>query len=240
MGNSDPTPIGEIVNGVTPLVPTPVVRPVLMRPTDDQIAHAFQQQCEANWRSVVTRIGDRYAECSFETFRLSDDPAVAARQQSVVNRLTDHLNNPRRGRNVVFYGPKGTGKDHLMTAAIRFVCMKGIGVTWINGMDLFSSLRDLMDTDRSEASYLKAFTEADLLAISDPLPPTGELTPYQRQMLFQIIDRRYRDLRPVWVTMNFGKANDAEERMGPQLVDRLRDDSLALHCDWPSFRKPGV
>lgn len=240
MGNSDPTPIGAIINGSTTPNVEPIARPTPMRPTEEQIAHAFKHQCEGNWRSVVGKIGDRYAECSFDNFQLSEDPAIAGRQQSVINRLTDHLNNPKRGRNVVFYGPKGTGKDHLMAAAMRFVCLKGIGVTWINGMDLFSSLRDLMDTDRSEASYLKAFTDADLLAISDPLPPTGELTAYQRQTLFQIVDRRYRDLRPVWVTMNFGKANDAEERMGPQIVDRLRHDALALFCDWPSYRKPGA
>jgi hypothetical protein len=57
-------------------------------------------------------------------------------------------------------------------------------------------------------------------------------------MLFRAIDARYRDYRPTWVTINVGGGDEAEDRMGMQLVDRLRDRAVSIHCNWPSHRKP--
>ena len=236
MGSSDVETIGGVLrqnredHAGTPRTPR----------IDNPAAYADSVRSDAIWRAVANRIGERYAECSFENFHFSNDRAIAERQASVVNRLREHLENPRKGRNVVIFGPKGSGKDHLMSAAMRTVAARGVAANWWNGMDLFAAIRDRMDTDRTEAAFLKPLIDAGLLAISDPLPPTGELSSYQRQVLFQVLDARYRHLRPVWITANFSTAKEAEERMGPQLVDRLRDGALALFCDWPSYRKPGA
>lgn len=240
MENSDPTPIGSALAVAIARVPEPHPAPAASEPTEEQIAAWKRQRVEADWNRLCEKIGERYAECSFDNFQISPDSDVATKQKVIIERLRGHLNNPRKGRNVVFYGPKGSGKDHLMTAALRWVTERGVTVKWINGMDLFSALRDRMDSEHSEASFVKSLTSPALLAISDPLPPTGELTSYQRQMLFQVLDRRYRDMRPVWITANFNNGKEAEERMGPQLMDRLKDGALTLFCDWPSYRKPGA
>jgi hypothetical protein len=36
--------------------------------------------------------------------------------------------------------------------------------------------------------------------------------------------------------MNVKDSNDASKRIGAAIVDRLKDDSLALFCNWPSYR----
>jgi DNA replication protein DnaC len=113
-----------------------------------------------------------------------------------------------------------------------------VHVHWKNGMDLYGDMRDLIDNrNRSEDKFIKEMTLPDILILSDSLPPRGCITEFQSQVLFRILDTRYRNCRPTWVTLNVRGAAEADERLGAQLVDRLRDGALSIHCDWPSYRK---
>jgi DNA replication protein DnaC len=80
-------------------------------------------------------------------------------------------------------------------------------------------------------------TRPNVLAISDPTPPLGELSDYQRSMLFRVVDRRYRDLRPTWVTINAADSAEAERKIAPNIIDRLAHGALVLRCNWPSYRR---
>lgn len=76
-----------------------------------------------------------------------------------------------------------------------------------------------------------------MLAISDPTPPLGEVrSDWQRSLLFRIVDRRYRDLKPTWVTINAASAEEAEKRLTPNIIDRLSHDAVIVRCNWKSFR----
>ncbi len=37
--------------------------------------------------------------------------------------------------------------------------------------------------------------------------------------------------------MNVSSGEEAEKRIGAQIVDRLRDGALSIVCNWPSHRK---
>jgi len=178
----------------------------------------------------LRRMGSRYAECSFETF-VCESPE----QQTVVDRLVgyDWLHRP----NVLLFGPKGTGKDHLLTALVRLAGAGDLGVEWRNGLDLFGEWRSLVGGEESERDAIAPLVGCDVLALSDPLPPSGQLSEWQQQMLARVIDGRYRKLAPTWVTLNVTSGEEAESRLGPLIADRLRDGALALFCNWPSYRK---
>ena len=159
-----------------------------------------------------------------------------------MQRLTDYgtniIQNVTAGRGVVLFGPPGTGKDHLMAglmvAAIR---EGGFAVNWQNGMDLFGRVRDAMDTDTRERDIIRDFTAPDVLVISDPVPPWGDLTQFQAAFLFRVIDARYRQKVPTWVTANFTNGDEAGGRLGTQVLDRLKDGALSIYCNWESYRK---
>lgn len=166
---------------------------------------------------------------------------MAKAQAVVVDQLKTYAaevaGNVKHGGNVILYGPPGTGKDHLLVALMREACKAGMSVVWVNGMKLFERRRDAIDTDIRERDILAEFSGPDVLAISDPVPPWGDLEKGQAEFLFRLIDRRYRDMKPVWVTANVADGKDAEKRIGAQVIDRLRDGGLALECRWPSYRK---
>lgn len=194
------------------------------------------------WKALSASIGPRYTGCRFTNFVFDGDAKIAARQRKTVDRLQafadDIEANVKAGRNLVLFGKPGTGKDHLLAAVMNATCRAGIGVRWLNGMRLFERRRDAIDTDVRERDLLREYETVPVLAISDPVPPWGDLERGQAEFLFRLVDERYRHFRPVWITANFVGGGDAEKRMGSQVVDRLRDGGLALDCDWESFR-PG-
>lgn len=196
---------------------------------------------QQNWAEVASAIGTRYADCTVAGFELAEDPEVLARQQRVVLSLQDYgdsiAENIRAGRGLVLFGPVGTGKDHLLVGLMRLACREGFTVRWINGMDLYGEMRDSIDKNQTEYAAMRPWVSPDVLVISDPIPPWGPLTPFQSQFLFRVLDHRYRNRRPVWVTANFKSRKDAGEKLGDQLVDRLADGAVTLFCDWPSHRR---
>ena len=194
----------------------------------------------ADWELLCRRIGRRYQDVDLETWEYSPDPEVASRQRSILARLEAFRSEIEAriaaGHGLVLFGPPGSGKDHLMVAMLRAAIRHGRSVRWENGLDLLGNLRDDIDTKRPESDRLKELLAPDVLAISDPVPPWGPLTQFQAAFLFRLIDRRYRDAKPIYVTGNFADGTDAADRLGTQLVDRLKDGALTLKCNWPSHR----
>lgn len=207
----------------------------------EQAAEDTKRKFAANWNGVKLAIGPRYVDCRVSNFKLYRIPAELARQQPVIDGLTAYgesiEKNIKAGRNVVLFGPPGTGKDHLLVGLAYAACSTGHSVRWINGVDLYADVRDSIDSQRNERELLNEFVLPDVLVISDPVPPWGGLTAFQSQFLFRLIDRRYRWRKPIWITANVADSAEASERIGAQAIDRLKDGALTHHCNWESYRK---
>jgi DNA replication protein DnaC len=189
-------------------------------------------------KALVESRGERYAGCTLENYR-----AAEPEQNAAVAALSEFSGEfPRLQRQgeagLILYGPRGTGKDHLLFALMRNVIQyHGQAVVWVNGMDLFGRIRDRIQRGEEERDLIRGLVKPDVLAISDPLPPFGALTEFQATMLFRVLDERYSRRRPVWVTVNVANRAEFEERMGVQLVDRLIDGALVVYCNWKSYRE---
>lgn len=209
---------------------------------DDAEARAVREKT-LRWNALTRQIGSRYARCRISNFRLSNDPGVKAQQEAVTAALRAYGEkigeNVKAGRGIVLDGQPGTGKDHLLVGLMFAAIGAGLSVEWRNGMDLFGQLRDAITNGTEERRVLAELVKPDVLVLSDPVPPWGDLTQFQGSFLFRLVDARYRNLRPVWVTTNSPGEDDAEKRMGVQVVDRLCDGALCLGCSWPSYRGPG-
>ena len=184
----------------------------------------------------------RYSQCRLEQWKFSPD--YQTQQHSVVGGVREFVGelskNRSEGVGALFYGPPGTGKDHLATCIIRAACLDhGQTARFVNGVDWFGAIRDLMDDDRkSEASLLAECSRPDWLVLSDPLPPIGNLTSFQSGMLYRLVDARNYEGKPTVVTVNVADGNEATARMGAPTWDRLKEQAWIFPCAWPSFRKP--
>jgi len=182
-------------------------------------------------------VGERLAEATLENY-VCREPG----QARVVEALQEYASNivaeVAAGAGIVLFGPSGSGKDHLLTALGRVAIGKyGLKLRWSNGMDLLGELRDRIAENEAEEQWVKRMARPDVLYISDPIPPRGELTTYQSSMLGRVLDRRHRDRRPTWVSMNVSHSTEADAIMGAPLVDRLKAGAIAAFCNWPSYRK---
>jgi len=143
--------------------------------------------------------------------------------------------NVANRRGLVLYGTCGTGKDHLLAAVVRrVVLVHGIKVLWTTGPRLFNAFRSEIDGSDLTSRNCR---DVEVLAVSDPIPPAGQLTPFISERLFGIVDARYSDGKPTWITCNVASREDMEHAIGVQTVDRLIDNAVLIRCDWPSYRK---
>jgi len=208
------------------------------RAWQDQEARERNEQKFRDWATLIGQRGSRYNECRLANFKATD-----SNQKAAIERLTEYGQNIREnynaGRSIVWFGPPGTGKDHLMMAMARIAIGAELRLSWRNGSMLWAEFRATMDEDseRNEMFLIKQLTAPDILAISDPLPPVGKLSDYQATSLFTVIDSRYSHQKPTWLTLNVANRREAEDRMGTQVVRRIADGALVVVCNWAPHKE---
>jgi DNA replication protein DnaC len=183
-------------------------------------------------------LGQRYMACRFVNFATPTDAHRAALRavSAYRERLEHHLST---GTNLLLIGPSGAGKDHLLAALAKWACFKHRRtVRWIEGPELYAAAREAIRGDLPEFVLIDDYSRPDVLVLSDPLPPRGQITDAQAELLWRIVHRRYKDLRPIWCSVNVSGEADAAARLAPQIVDRLVDGAVIVRCEWESYRRP--
>lgn len=193
---------------------------------------------------LVEQMGARYAACTVSGYEVKykdQKPAKAA----VVAFLKNLHQNVQNGSGLIFYGTVGTGKDHMLAAALLHAVGSGMTASWSNAQAIFQAGRDKISEGGRESAMLRPFVEPTILGISDPIPPASDLTAYRVELLWRIADLRYRNKRPIWMTLN---ATDPAKCSGKgcqccrckltdPLWDRLIDGATVVPCFWPSYRE---
>lgn len=195
---------------------------------------------EEKWASFVQRqVGTRYAKCRLGNFYCdAETPKDTAKRKAAIQRLSslaDNLDHAiKEGQNLIFYGPVGTGKDHLMVAMCRVAMKRRHKVHYVSGIDMYREYRDVIDSrERTERGLIRDYTDAGVLAISDPLPAGDSLSPREHEMLYSVIDYRYRHQLPTWATINVTHDGDFLAKAFTWAISRrLFEGAFWVHCDW--------
>lgn len=180
-------------------------------------------------------VGDSLLHCTFENYRTPEEHHLAAKKtvQYYANDIDAAFEEPRQ---LFLYGTCGAGKDHLTMACAKAALEKGYSVRCISGPSFRSKLRDSIGGD-GEAAYLRPYLECDFLWISDPVVDGKPMTAYQSDVFYLLVDQRWRNNKPMWVTMNCAEAAEAEEDLGAAVFDRLRHRAVTHYFNWPTMRK---
>ena len=143
----------------------------------------------------------------------------------------------KTGASLILSGKPGTGKSHL-AAAVMHAAMDGgrRTVQYVTCMDLVRAVRATWrrDSERTEDDVLRLFgEEVDLLVVDEVGVQYG--TEGEQTILFDVLDRRYREMRPTILISNTGKAQ-FQAFVGDRVFDRLREVAQWVTFGWDSHR----
>ena len=193
-----------------------------------------QQQAEQRHRAAIesARIPARFVGRSFANFVADTDDKRHA--LSVVRDYAEAFaENARKGAGLILAGQPGTGKSHLAAAALQAVLTQD--VRYLTCMDLIRAVRDTWrrDSERSESQVLGYLERLDLLVIDEVGVQYG--TDGEQTILFDVLDRRYREVRPTILLTNQDREGFSKF-IGERTFDRLRETCRWVQFSWPSYR----
>ncbi len=177
----------------------------------------------------------RYRTCDFVNY-LAETPAQKAALR-ICREYAEHFEqNAAEGRGLILQGNHGTGKNHLAAAIARKVLSLGRTVLFATVREIVSRIRETWSGDAgpSEREIIRGFAEVDLLILDEVGRQYG--TDSERIHLFEIIDRRYREMRPTIVLSNETPAG-IEACLGRAAYDRLCHHVTLVQFPWSSYRR---
>ena len=139
-------------------------------------------------------------------------------------------------RALLFYGPPGSGKTHLLAAILReLAAKKGVRGRYEEFFLLLSDIRDGFSHNVSSREWLEPLRQVDVLAI-DEIGKGGKNREFEQGVLDEVISVRYNAGRPTLLATNYppagatwqfkadGQAAESlEERVGPRIHSRIHE-----------------
>jgi DNA replication protein DnaC len=184
-------------------------------------------------RLSTSGIPARFRDRTFENYIADTEPKRKALEVAV-EFAANFDTHYRDGTMVVFSGKPGTGKSHLAIAAAMIVMEAGTAL-YVNALDMIRMVRDTWrrDSEMTESAVLNELSTVKLLVIDEIGVQYG--TDGEQVILFDVLNRRYRDLMPTILLTNLG-AKGMKEFLGERSFDRLREGGIWVAFDWESFR----
>lgn len=142
----------------------------------------------------------------------------------------------RKGQGLIFSGLPGTGKSHLAASIMLHLIDGRRWVQYITCMALIRAVRETWrrDSEQNERRVLAQFgRDIDLLVIDEVGVQYG--TDGEQTILFEILDKRYSEMRPTILLTNQDK-DGFKTFVGERVFDRLTETSRWIPFDWASYR----
>lgn len=199
--------------------------------------HAAEQVRRAiETKRAACRIPARFAQASFAQYEASGETQRRALKCS--KAFADHFDKMReRGASLTYMGNPGTGKTHLACAVGNALLDAGRVVLYRTAYGLLREIKATWggDAGKSEAEVIRTFCRADLLILDEIGVQFG--TDVERVLLFDVINARYADLKPMVIVSNLDERG-LVEYLGERIFDRLAENGSAVVAfDWKSYRR---
>jgi DNA replication protein DnaC len=178
-------------------------------------------------------IPQRVRGCTFSNFIATTDAQKAA-MQSAMDFADSFDARYKAGDSLIFAGRPGTGKGHL-AAAIMNRLMPETFCVYTTCLDMIRSVRETWrkDSKHSESEVLRELETAPLLIIDEIGVQYG--TDGEQTIIFDVLDRRYRQVVPTIFITNQDKAG-FKGYIGDRAYDRLTQVAKWVPFDWQSYR----
>ncbi|HIZ94061.1 MULTISPECIES: ATP-binding protein [unclassified Flavonifractor] len=168
-------------------------------------------------------------DCTFDR----DNGAVP--QLAWARQYVEHWPEMRReNMGLLFWGPAGTGKTFAAACIANALVDLEVGVRMITLGEALLNLFGMSGEERIQ--YLEVLTTCGLLILDDF--GVERRTPYAREQVYEIVNRRYLSGRPMVVTTNLTlKELKNADRDDSRIHDRVLERCVPVCFDGTSLRQ---
>jgi len=167
-------------------------------------------------------VPDRYRHCTLDSFEIwnPDDPTLAASLR-IVSDFVDVF--PEVDRGLLLMGGVGTGKTHLVVAALRELIVRyGITGRFADFISLVHDLQMTFDGSGGQRGIIEPLVSAEVLVLDEL--GAGKATPWVMDLLYYLVNTRYLRRKLTLFTTNYSdypKRAD-EESLSDRVSARVR------------------
>lgn len=166
-----------------------------------------------------------FSDADMQGWTFANDDNSNKRVSEIARRYVDNFGEMQnRGKGLLLYGTVGTGKTFIAACIANALIDKGVPALVTNFARLTNTIGGMYE---GKQQYIDGLSRFDLLVIDDLASERD--TEYMNEIVFQIIDSRYRSGLPLIVTTNL----TAEEIKHPAEVKRQRIFSRLLEMCIP-------
>lgn len=194
-------------------------------------------QGDMNLKIKQSGIPERFSSKNFNGYVIDENNE---KQRVIFDFCTSYALNfekaKRTGQSFMLLGGVGTGKTHLAVVIAIEVMKRRHSVVFTSASKLIRSIINTYSkgSDQRESEAIAIYTDCDLLIIDEVGVQRG--THYEKDMIFDVINERYENLRPTIVLSNLNLA-EIRKYLGERVLDRFREnEGKAFLLDWDSYR----
>lgn len=160
----------------------------------------------------------------------SRHPEISEAARKYSENFRDYL---RSGKGLMFFGPVGTGKTFYAACIANAIIEKGYRPLMTN----FAQVAEDQKASWENKSYLSDLRRYDLLIIDDL--GAERQSNYMQEIVYKVIDTRYRSGLPMIVTTNLTQKEiaHADDMAYARIYDRIMERCLPVGVDGPSRRR---
>jgi DNA replication protein DnaC len=142
-------------------------------------------------------IPKHFCDKGFDRFKIYERD-----QENALRSVTSFAQNyPRSRKGLCLWGKPGTGKTHLVCAALQHLTLeKGVPARFVEISFLFSEIREAFQRQISALTALAPLAEIEVLAIDEI--GKGRGTEFEKDTLDELLGRRYNADRTTLFTTN--------------------------------------
>lgn len=176
-----------------------------------------------------SNIGERHANCGFKNFSPGENTTQLKKCVEFAKNLST-----TDGEGLILYGSVGTGKTHLAVAIARHAIAKhGMSVCFKSYPELVAVMRWAVKKNEERPLHEKLY-DADLLILDDL--GKERTTAFVDQNLFNLINIRYREKKPIVLTTNIRGIKELAEYVDEAIISRLMGTCKAVELKGKDMR----
>ncbi|KJS85128.1 MAG: hypothetical protein JM58_09110 [Peptococcaceae bacterium BICA1-8] len=212
----------------------------------DQHDNFFKEIAEKKRKSdieakfSISELGDRFNNCRLNNFILRPG---AAGCYELAKAYADKFSKQTE-KGLVIWGRPGNGKSHLAVAIAHEVIKRNHTVVFRTMPELLEKIRNSFNRDSkdTEQQIMSALIDCNLLILDDF--GAEKINDWVADVIFRIVDRRYRLKRPIIVTTNYSPqelVNNFDKNMldikGLRVIDRILETNSIIENKATSYRQ---